>query len=200
MTRFNFKLFCCLSLGFLITVLVGTISHEAGHWLMAKVLGYNPHIHYSHTSYSGEHINTKDRILIRLAGPLQTMVTGCIGLGLLRAHQLKINSPRLAYWIMIFLSMFWLRPVINFVVMTIVYCITGELSGHSDETKLSIQMGLPVLTLPILTTTIGVIVFCWVFFKRISKFERTSFILAGIVGGGLSFWVWNWRIGQYILP
>jgi fatty acid desaturase len=49
--NFNKKLFIALTLGFILTTIVGTITHECGHYLAAKYYGYNASINYAATKW-----------------------------------------------------------------------------------------------------------------------------------------------------
>ena len=52
--RFNVKLFLLLSLAFFISVIIGTVSHECGHYAVAKSLGYTSSIHYGYCIWDDE--------------------------------------------------------------------------------------------------------------------------------------------------
>lgn len=47
----NPRQFAFIVLGFIIATIVGTISHEAGHYIPAKLYGFNPRLHYQMVSY-----------------------------------------------------------------------------------------------------------------------------------------------------
>lgn len=47
---FNIKAFFCLTFVFIIMTAVGTVSHEVGHYAIAKYLGYKTQVHYKSTS------------------------------------------------------------------------------------------------------------------------------------------------------
>jgi len=115
--KFDLSLFVLLALGFIAFTVIGTVSHESGHYLAARCLGYKARLHYGSTSIQsyrpGEmdylksvfekylsQIKSKQpfpgkerydeicsRISMRgfwftLGGPVQTMLTGTIGLRL----------------------------------------------------------------------------------------------------------------------
>lgn len=46
----NYKVFFFLTLSFIIMTAVGTITHEIGHYVVAKYLGYKTEVHYKSTS------------------------------------------------------------------------------------------------------------------------------------------------------
>jgi hypothetical protein len=49
--NFQPRLFAWIFIGFIISTIAGTLSHESGHYLMAKILGYSPSLRYAYTTY-----------------------------------------------------------------------------------------------------------------------------------------------------
>jgi hypothetical protein len=47
--KFNIKLFLLLSLAFILSTIIGTVSHEFGHYTVAKYLGYSSTVSYGYT-------------------------------------------------------------------------------------------------------------------------------------------------------
>jgi len=47
----HFRLFLLLSLVFIAVVIIGTLSHECGHYLVARSIGYEARITYAYTYY-----------------------------------------------------------------------------------------------------------------------------------------------------
>ena len=139
-----------LSLGFLIFAIIGTISHEIGHLVAAKALGYNTTFHYGSLSFDNSELNNEldsiyirnqfaidnelpydekkkferkydklasDELKVLLAGPIQTIITGLIGFQFLifRKKKIKENGLKLLDWVLVFLSLFWLREIFNLI-------------------------------------------------------------------------------------
>lgn len=52
--KFDVKLFFLLSLAFFVAVIVGTLTHECGHYAVAKSLGYSSSIHYGYCIWDDE--------------------------------------------------------------------------------------------------------------------------------------------------
>ena len=50
--KFDIKLFALLFLAFVISTILGTISHEYGHYAVAKYLGYSSTISYGYTNWN----------------------------------------------------------------------------------------------------------------------------------------------------
>jgi len=133
--RFYPKLFLAVFLAFVAFTVIGTLSHEGGHYLVARGFGYSPSIHYGYMM-SGENKVYEEAMAIRarhkkaitsgldypekerfdelavkaknqgfwitLGGPLQTMLTGTIGLFLvLWRKSKKAYASSLLDWLFI---------------------------------------------------------------------------------------------------
>ena len=107
---------------FILLTVLGTIMHEIGHIIPAKILGYQTTLHYGSMGWHGnyekysntllreysnftdvpknklEELSTlkerrdKDKLWISLGGPIQTMGTGIIGLFILFIRRNKLRS------------------------------------------------------------------------------------------------------------
>lgn len=55
------RLSAMLAAGFILATTIGTVSHEAGHYLVMNGMGFNPSLHYATTSY-GESIENNQLI------------------------------------------------------------------------------------------------------------------------------------------
>lgn len=49
MKRFQFRLFSLIFAGFILFTVIGTLSHESGHYIAARMLGFKASIHYGYT-------------------------------------------------------------------------------------------------------------------------------------------------------
>ena len=49
--KFDIKLFIYLAIAFIFSTIVGTISHEYGHYTVAKYLGYTSTVSYGYTNW-----------------------------------------------------------------------------------------------------------------------------------------------------
>lgn len=47
----NPRLFALLAISFVLATIVGTVSHELGHYIPAKYYGFEPKLHYASVSY-----------------------------------------------------------------------------------------------------------------------------------------------------
>ncbi|MFI5131972.1 MAG: M50 family metallopeptidase [Chitinophagales bacterium] len=202
--RFDKKLFILLSLAFIIAAIIGTLSHEFGHYIVAKGLGYKASIHYAHTSLDGGlSESSNNRVLILSGGPLQTILMGMIGLLLLelrkRSFKTKARLTR-GQWVLIFITLFWLRQTANLFVWLGDYLLTKQFSYSMDEIRIALELGLPFWSLAAITGLTGLVILCIVIFKFIPTPQRQTFILSGIIGGVTGYILWLYLLGPVLLP
>jgi hypothetical protein len=200
----NRQLLLYLTIGFIIATVIGTLTHEFGHYIIAKCLGYEAHINYAHTQLNpNQKINTTDSFLITLGGPFETMLTGTIGLTLLfsfRKSFLTVQQLSFGQWTLIFISLFWLRQTANFFVWVGGYLFSGQFSNRPDEIHLAQYFELPNWTISSLTAIFGIIVLTVVVFKFIPTQQRLTFIASGLIGGVSGYILWLHLLGQIIMP
>lgn len=231
----NPRLFALLSLGFVLATIVGTVTHEMGHYVMMKRYGFNPTIHYASASYGynpeyekfsnfyevhkekiqstqdspeKEYFQNKIRernrqfFIITLGGPVQTMLTGTVGILLLWLYRKKLYSNgklKPLAWLAVFLAFFWSRQVFNFL-MSIPDIFKERRYYRSDEPKISLYLDLPHWAFGMATAVIGAILLIWVVFYVIPKKQRLSFLCAGLVGSALGWFLWMDVLGPVVLP
>ncbi|NDJ00101.1 hypothetical protein GWA97_13505 [Flavobacterium sp. LaA7.5] len=140
--------------------------------------------------------------LITLAGPVQTIITGTLGLVLLfyRRKKIKLEGLKFIDWVLVILAFFWARQVLNFLVSITSVLLGKKFSTRGDEPRLSMFLELPKPTIGLITATIGAIILLWITFYLIPKNKRLTFICSGIVGCALGFWLWLVKLGPVILP
>lgn len=91
---------------FFLCVVIGTLSHEMGHIIMAKLLGYDTVLHFGSMDFykngiDGDLICTKyENFMITFSGVFVTILIGTIGFILMLKKQIKF------FWIAVFLSLF----------------------------------------------------------------------------------------------
>lgn len=194
-----------------------TVHYASMNWYDAESSGYLDFIYSQHekqieegASFPGkekyDQLTRKysnDSLWITLGGPLQTLLTGTIGLLLLFVWKNSYKSrhelgPR--QWALIFITLFWLRQTANLVVWFAAFLLTKEFSYRGDEIRLSLQLGLPFWLLTTVTGGIGIIILCIVIFKFIPKTQRFTFILSGIVGGTAGYILWLYLLGPVLMP
>ena len=206
----NKKLFLYLTLTFILATVVGTLSHEFGHYIVAKSLGYDADIHYAFTTWDRDDsdaltdsTDSNNIFYILIGGPIQTMLTGSIGLLLLYVFRQSFQGAKqlsLKQWAILFISLFWLRQTANFVVWISKFLLTGNFSTRSDEVKLAKYLHIPIWTITSATAIVGVGVLLVILTKFIPRQQRRLFILAGLVGGIIGYILWLNLLGKMIMP
>lgn len=216
--------------------IIGTLSHEYGHIIIAKYFGHETELHYGSMSFEGsdkfldyesiykeykheinndlsfpekaefdsllEKLKT-EYLLILIGGPAQTILTGLFGLFLLflRRNFIRNNGLKLIDWLLIFLSLFWLRKVFNLVgsIASGLFNGTG-IYFSGDEAKISKYLELPISTIPVILGILGLLISIFVIFRIIPIKLRLTFIIGGLIGGISGFIIWMNILGPIILP
>lgn len=201
------KLFIGLFLSFIAATIIGTLSHEFGHYIVAKFQGYDARINYGATfwqSPDGDHpIFPSSQIAMILGGPIQTILTGTIGLVILflyRKNFYQADKLSLGQWSIIFLSLFWLRQTANFCTWVGGYFLNGDFSSRGDEIRIANYFELPNWTVISITAIIGAFILAIITFKFIPPRQRTTFLTAGLAGGITGYVFWLVLFGKYIMP
>jgi ABC-type maltose transport system permease subunit len=224
----------------------GTITHELGHWTVAKYLGYEAHINYRSTRYynqerekdslfieyqkiwsenyekieAQEDFDQRDRweevisllkekypydeseaAWVTFGGPAQTLLTGCIGLLILFYRKSKYKEYFVFLdWVGVFLALFVLREVFNFVSALFYTIVYGQSEFPGDEFRLSVYLEINQWAIPAIGMLIGLLISLYVIFRVIPLKYRFTFILAGLVGGSAGFAVWFGPLGPMLFP
>ncbi len=201
------RLFIWLFIAFIIATIIGTLTHESGHYIVAKCLGYDAGINYYSTwwakSSPNQVVNPSDDFWFTLGGPIETMLTGTIGLVFLFsfrksfASATKLSSGQ---WFLVFVSLFWLRQTANLVLWVGGYFFTGKFSQRGDEIILAHYLQLPDWTISTLTAIIGTVVLTIITFKFVPTKQRPTFIASGLTGGITGYVLWLVLFGKYLMP
>lgn len=144
-------------------------------------------------SANKEFLLTHDQIrrngfFITLGGPLQTMLTGTIGFILLLIYRNSFKNAaylKIGQWTIIFTTLFWLRQPVNLFSWIIRYLIRGNFSHGGDEIGLAYYLHLPSLSVIGITGAIGIGILSLILFKFVPVSQRFTFLIAGLIGGGL---------------
>ena len=143
----------------------------------------------------------QDRV-VTWGGPIQSMLTGSIGLAalLFQWKQFKATeNPRTVQWLILLLSLFWLRQSANFFMMLTGRIVNSHFSTRSDEALLALHYNLPVYSISAITAGIGLMV-SGICFLAIPARQRTTFLLSGLVGGVGGYILWLKWIGPLVMP
>ena len=145
---------------------------------------------------------SKEWMIIQVAGPLQTMFTGTIGLLLLFLYRKKIvGAERLFFsqWLLVFLSLFWLREIFN-LVTAVVLLLTGRIRMHGDEFVLAKHLDWNPWSISVVAGIASLCVLWLVIFKVIPAKQRFTFIIAGLTGGLSGAYLWLILLGPRLMP
>lgn len=230
------RLFVGIFVAFIGFTIVGTLSHEMGHFAAAHYFGLHPTINYMSSSPVGDEdgaflstvqMQYRNLILadqpfpgkerydqlmdalvqgnfwILLGGPLQTLFTSIIGMVLLvLSYKEYAQKDTLSFkiWVYIFLALFWLRQSANLFVGLVFWAINGKFSMGGDEARLSHLMGLPLVTLNLITGLIGFVILASIVFKVIPRQQRITFLFAGFTGGVSGYILWLYILGPVVMP
>ena len=142
-------------------------------------------------------------LFVTIGGPLQTTLTGTIGLLILLIRRKSIyrNGLKILDWLAVFLSLFWLREVFNLIMSK-----SGEIISSNgtwfggDELYISQGLNLWSGTVPLTLGIMGITIAFYVIFKILPKKIRLTFIISGLIGGISGFILWMNIIGPKILP
>lgn len=200
---FDIRLLVWLTVGFILSVVAGTLSHELGHYAVAKYLGYAAEITYGYTFWEpldgSSSVNPLHSFYITLGGPVQTMSFGTVGIILLFATGKNFGvgrSSKFMHWFLIFLSLFWLRQAAIFVGRTLEYFIVGRFSHLGDEAKIADHLQMASWSICLLTGSIGFVVLATVINRFVPQETKVTFIVAGLTGGPLGYVLWNSLLGE----
>jgi hypothetical protein len=199
------RLFIRLFPSFIFATILGTLFHEWGHYIVAEALGYDAVIHYAFTSYTSAPVvrQPTDSFWISLGGPLQTLMTGTIGLIMMvvqRKSFREATTLSTQQWFLVLITLCWLRPAANLVTWIGGYFINGRFSPRGDEIVLAGFLHLPIWSVLVVTALMGLLVLTIVVIKFIPAKQRITFLCAGLTGGIAGYVLWLKCLGRFILP
>lgn len=144
-----------------------------------------------------------ENFLISAGGPLQTILTGMLGLLILyfRKTRHKTNWSW-SDWLAVFLSLFWLREIFNLLVSFELGSSTPGMgiSYGGDEYYMALMKQLPPGTFAIPLGVLGALVALYVVFWVVPVKYRLSFVIAGFAGAAIGFAGWMMWLGPMLLP
>ena len=145
---------------------------------------------------------TAQDTVVTWGGPVQSMLTGTVGLAILLSQWKRFKRAerlRTGQWLILFLALFWLRPLSNFLISLPGWISNGRFSTRSDEAFVALNYDLPVYSISAITAGMGLIAF-GIVCLAIPGRQRATFILSGLVGGLCGFMFWLKWIGPLVMP
>ena len=141
--------------------------------------------------------NETHDLWITIGGPAQTLLTSFIGLLVLYKRRNKwVSGFKILDWFAIFMALFALREVFNFVIACYSSWFNSESNFHIDEFRISRYLGFNEWIVPSITLIVGLLISCVVIFKIIPIKYRFTFIISGLVGGISGFAIWFGFLGE----
>lgn len=185
--------------------IIGTISHEIGHYFIANLLGYNAYLHFASITFDvgvEENIPPNRYIFILLGGVFQTILTSLLSIFILYKNKNIILKSFYYRFILIYFSLFISREVINFIIALLMGIINGGnyFGVNSDEKKISILFGLWYGVIPIFMFILALIIIIYILINYIKKNELIVFLIITFIGGSLGMYLWLGLFGQKIIP
>jgi len=220
----HFKPFLIISFAFIVFTIIGTLSHELGHIVVAKKLGYTTRLSYGSMIYYNLSLNEKieplyttdkvaykktvnqrqtNTLYVSIGGPLQTMLTSFLGLVLIfwRRKEIQLYGLKVFDWVAVFLGLFCLREVFNLMMYIARELISPKGSYFGgDEKTISELLYLPEGTVSIILGFIGLLISIFIVFNVVPQKLRFTFMASGLFGGIAGFIFWMHFAGPIILP
>jgi hypothetical protein len=142
----------------------------------------------------------KEDNAINLGGPLQTIITGTVGVIALCIRRRKISKKGMRFtdWFFLMLAFFWSRQLFNFLIK--LYSVLKGHRSHSDESKIDSYYNLPVGTVSSISALVATVLLSWLVFFVLPKQERITFLASGICGSILGWFIWMHWLGPILLP
>ena len=139
---------------------------------------------------------------ITLGGPVLTMIIGSLGLILAFANRKTFDGGQLSIkkWLIVFTAFFWIRQPANYILDLLVTIQQGRFPGRNDEVILSRYLGFDSWTVSFVLAVIGLGVVWMVYKKFVPDIDKTTFLLAGLLGGLGGYLSWLFIFGPVFMP
>lgn len=192
---------------FLLTI-IGTLSHEIAHYIVAKHLGLYPILHYGNVTFGNQiqllHFDdelNRRFFLCSIAGPLQTIITGLIGFTILIVrNRVRIKTFSKIDFIATFLSLFWLRECFNLITIIISSIFNKTVALNGDEIYISNYLGFNPFFFNLTLGIMGAIICFVTVFKLLPTKYRLNIIIGSLFGTCIGFVIWFYFLGKIVLP
>jgi hypothetical protein len=145
----------------------------------------------------------RNSFLFTLGGPLQTMLTGTIALVVMVACGKRFRGAqklRFGQWLLVFLSMFWLREIVNLVMMLARVALGHTNKMRGDEFRLALYLHWHPWSVQVACGIVSVSVAAVVIFRYVPLRQRAEFIAAALAGGVCGYVLWLELLGPVLMP
>lgn len=150
-----------------------------------------------------DNLVAENNFLFTLGGPLQTMLTGTIGFVIIIACGKRFrNTQKLRpwQWLLVFLSLFWLREITNLVMMLARMAAGYTNKMRGDEFKLAQYLHWHPWSVQVACGIAAIIIAAVVVFRYIPAQQRFTFIAAALSGGICGYILWLEMLGEILMP
>ena len=187
---------------FFIVVIIGTLAHELGHYIVAVIYGVPAQISYGHTHYFGS-LTADQRFWFLMGGPISTWLVSTMGVIVILCKYRHMHNEKdlhigIGQSISTVATSFSLRFIFN----TGLYFINRSLldiPSVTDETLIAGYLGINPDFLMYGSALVGLI-FIVIAFYYLPHFQRYIIFIDTIIGGILGYFFWFYWIGPIILP
>jgi hypothetical protein len=153
--------------------------------------------------YENLMVRIKDEaFFITLGGPVLTMLIGSLGIAIAFINKKSFTGEELSFkqWLIIFTALFWLREPSNYLLDVLVTIQRGSFPLRNDEVILSRYLELDTWFISFLLAVIGFILVLITYRKFIPDADKTTFLLAGLLGGLGGYLSWLFLLGPIFMP
>ncbi|MFX0038661.1 MAG: hypothetical protein ACFFCY_12580 [Promethearchaeota archaeon] len=188
---------------FFIVVIIGTLIHELGHYIVAVIYGVPAQICYAYTYYFGP-LTSDQRFTFLMGGPISSWLVSIIGIIFIlfkyrNMHNEQEESIGVGQIISIVATSFSIRFVFNALWYFVNTSILSMPSG-ADEVIIARDYWEINPDILIYGSAVIALIFIVVALYYIPRFQRYVILIGGIIGGILGYLFWNYWVGPIILP
>jgi len=175
---------------------VGTLTHELAHLGAYRAIGSPATLHYGSVR-APVSLDGWEALWTVGAGPLQTVLTGTLGLILLG----RVDRSRMRWqtWLATLTALFWSREVFNLFSALIFYARWGRAPNQGDEVRMARILGWGDWALQIPLGLLGLVA-CALVLRWLPSGWRAPVLLGGVPGSLVGFAIWMHGLGPALLP
>lgn len=143
-----------------------------------------------------------EAFLITLGGPVLTMFIGSFGLvmAFYNKQSFQDNALSVRQWLVVFTALFWLRQPANYILDLLITIQQGRFPNRNDEAILSRYLDVDSWLISFVLAIIGLIMVLITYRKFVPDKDKTTFLLAGLVGGLGGYLLWLFFFGPILMP
>lgn len=186
---------------------IWTVWHEFGHFLSAKILGWDAHLEFAGTLVfpkdniwallDPEIACSSTHLIITATGPIFTWLIIIIAFFLfLKTRKeyflIGLQFAGIHLFNFVFVIFSFLEPIFNQILFTLP-------KGKSDYTKITTCLNLPRYLLHLLTFIMATIILILAV-RIIPKERRITIMIAAVIGSAIGAVLWVFILGPNILP